>query len=181
MADVSFIAIFRRVLLFLINKVLKWLLPIPLFPAVSSVLANMVGINPLTLNNFSLQKLPTISLIPPVPIHLPTVRGIEAEAEHILSETIPLGEKVQTWRQRHLVPENVTSDAEDILHLAEKITKKSLGNGKQKRERIDHIDFDNPLGRVEKAIPDVKSAVQDVLPHAVAIPQVHPIYFNFLT
>jgi hypothetical protein len=178
MTDVSFIAIFKRVLFFVINKILKWLLPIPLFPAVSSVLANMVGINPLTLNNFSLQKLPTISLVPPNAIHLPTVPGIHgmplvSSAENIISETIPLGEKVQTWRQRHLVAENATNDAEDILHLAEKITKKSVVIGKQKRERIDHIDFDNPLRRVGKAVPDIKATVQDVIPHAV--PQVHSI------
>jgi hypothetical protein len=65
------------------------------------------------------------------------------------------------------VAENATNNAEDILQLAEKITKKSLGNAKQKRERIDHIDFDNPLGRVEKPVPDIKAAVQNVLPQAV--------------
>jgi hypothetical protein len=70
------------------------------------------------------------------------------------------------------VAENAANDHENIIQLAQKINKKSLGEGKTKRERIDHIDFDNPLGRVEKAAPEIKTAIRDV------VPQVHP--FNCL-
>ena len=169
----NFVAIIRRVVFLVVNKILKWLLPIPLFPAVSSVLANMVGINPFTLNSIALPKLPAISVIPATPIvasaipSLPVLPNQLVPPKIDLSETIPLGEKVRTWRQRHLVAENAGNDHENIIQLAQKINRKSLGDGKTKRERIDHIDFDNPLGRVEKAAPEIKTAIRDV------VPQVH--------
>jgi hypothetical protein len=169
----SFVAIIRRVVFLIVNKVLKWLLPIPLFPAVSSVLANMVGINPFTLNSVALPKLPGISVIPATPKLPSVIPGLPVLPDQLvppeidLSETIPLGEKVSTWRQRHLVAENAANDQENIIQLAQKINRKSLGEGKTKRERIDHIDFDNPLGRVAKVVPEAKTAIRDV------VPQVH--------
>jgi hypothetical protein len=139
----AIILFLQHVAFLLIRKVLQFALPLPLFPAVSSVLAKAVGIDPLALKPFTLPNvlgLPQIAIIPPSPhilprvgptmdMKVPTLGPLQVAAEEA---TIPLGEKIHTWRQNQL-----------LAHAAEipmgSLTMEEFA--KKKKTRIDQVDF----------------------------------------
>src|ERR1700738_3089014 len=94
----------------LLNRFLKVVLPIPLFPTVSSVLAQALNIDPLTLKPFPMPHLAIPPFVPFSTLKKPAVPDIAQMRKDFRKgvqkfvsegETIPLVEKVRTWRAAH--------------------------------------------------------------------------------
>lgn len=136
----------------LLNKLLKLILPIPLFPTVSSLLAQALHIDPLSLKPF---PLPTIPVAPFAPFshmrkpHIPDVGQLRKEfrkaAAVIESEggTIPINEKVRTWKVDR---PSANKEGKEAVE-------------KEGRRRIDQVEFGGAIP--ERAIPEIRSAIKE--------------------
>ena len=162
------IATFLKNLTFnLLNKFLKLVLPIPLFPTVSSVLAQALHIDPLTLKPFSMPNIPTIpSFVPFSRINKPVVpeigqlrkdfrKGVQGFVSE--GEAIPLLEKVRTWRASN-------QDAQRQWEEKRKNREREQAMEKDGRKRIDQVEFEGGIPETKSIIKDVKDSFEEVVP-----------------
>jgi hypothetical protein len=146
----------------LLNKLLKLILPIPLFPTVSSLLAQALHIDPLSLKPF---PLPTIPVAPFAPFshmrkpHIPDVGQLRGEfrkaAAVIESEggTIPINEKVRTWKV----------DSHDA-HKPSANKEGKRAEEKEGRRRIDQVEFEGAVPEIKSTIKEAKDSLQGLVP-----------------
>jgi hypothetical protein len=158
----------ERIALLFIRTVLQFLLPLPFFPTVSLVLAKAVGIDTVafqTPSPASINSLPRVSVIPATPRLFPFDSPRPAAKVPILQPldstrddtTIPLGEKVRTWRQKNILAQAT----------ARALRPPTLEESGVKRKRIDEVDFGTTIeGNPEESIGDDS--------HGVSMPQVMP-------
>jgi hypothetical protein len=156
----SLLTIVRRFLLFIARKVLSFLLPIPFFPSVTSVLATLVGINPLTLEPPSV-KIPTVlQKLLPTSFVSAFLKPAKPQFKALRSDTIELGEKVRTWRQRHLATETERKVAHEVAELTDRAKKIVT------RQNIQDLDFGGSIQKeMAKVIDDSVGALEHVYPH----------------
>lgn len=158
------ILIFQYLVFLFVRKILEFILPLPFFPAVSSILAKAVGLDPLAfqpiytrlaLPKLSLPHIPNISIIPasqrhfPFEPRIPLIKDFKVPGIPMLHSTkddatIPLGEKVHTWRQNQLLanaqPERGIMSMTDFAN-------------KNLKPTIDKIDFG--VSEIEKDVAAV--------------------------
>jgi len=150
------LALIHALTLFTARKILSFLLPIPFFPAVSSVLANLVGIDPTALKPHLLKPPPVLQN------HLPTslIPAFFSTAKTPLqSETIEPSEKIRTGRQRDILTMAEQKIADEIAHLPGL----SMDQGRKTVERpnIQTVDFG---GSLEKEVTDAIDNVESLQP-----------------
>jgi len=179
----TILLLIQRIALIFVQKFFQFILPLPFLPAVTDVLAKLVGIDSRAFQPVTLPKmaLPHISIIPASPRVLPFAppalenflpkfkKSVEVTKDDV---TIPLGEKIQTWRQNHMLAQ-ATSKQKPLVSL-EEFT--SIG-----RKRIDHVDFGEEVQHTlgEMAEEAVHSAQALVSPFSIKlihlIPAIAPV------
>lgn len=153
-------ALIHALSLFTARKILSFLLPIPFFPAVSSVLADLIGIDPITLKPHSVKLPPVLQNRLPANLIPGFLSPAKTPLQALQSETIEPSEKIRTWRQRDILTTGEQKTADEITHLLGL----SMDQGKKTVERpnIQTVDFGRSLEKeVTKAI-DIVEALEPV-------------------
>lgn len=172
----TILLLIQHIALIFVQKLLQFILPLPFLPAVTGVLAKLVGIDSRAFQPITFPKmaLPHISIIPASPRILPIAppvletflpklkKSVEVTKDDV---TIPLGEKIQTWRQNHMLAQ-ATSQQKPLISL-EDFT--SIG-----RKRIDHVDFGEEvkhnLGEMaDEAVHSARALVPQVFPFSTQL------------
>jgi hypothetical protein len=139
-------ALARRLFFLIAHKVLSFLLPIPFFPTVSGVLANLIGLDPLTFKHPSFTLPPALTKFLPKNLVPGFLRPSKPPFKALESETIELGEKIRTWRQRDIVRGAERKVAEEIAELPG-LSMIQKGKKTMERPNIQNVEFD---GSVQK-------------------------------
>ena len=144
-----FILILVRFAFVIANKVLLFLLPLPFFPNVSVALAKFVGIPPLTLNQLKF-NLPIPNLLSFIPSFMRKSDKTPQMKPVITEPTISIGEKIRTWRQRHLIEaRGITARMEVVPQV-------------KSRKKIENVEFEAPIQGINKIVCESIEALQQV-------------------
>ena len=183
----TLLSFIKRLIFSVLTKLLQLILPIPLFPAVSSALAQAFNIDPLTLSRLQPPNLPNIprpSMFPgrlPMPsqVQVPLKQELDALRKDMTGlasadETIPLLEKVRSWRAfHHDQGKEWHERAEKSRAEVERFTQIGGGVGAvvrntteagTRRRKIQHIEFDNPVAETKSIIKDAKDSFEKFSP-----------------
>src|SRR5271170_7761306 len=158
-----FILITRRIIQFIARQILLFILPIPFFPSISALLAKSVGIDPLSLKSFNLpkplQSIQTITtnltrFVPKfiMPKQTQTRAAIPAET------SISIGEKIRTWRQRHLGDKAMDEKGKEVQIEEEW----QIPKPKSVRKKVDEVEFENPIHEMQRVLEEGVTAIQKV-------------------
>lgn len=148
--------IVRQLTIFLLRKLAKFLLPIPLFPRLSNILAKFVGL-----------KTTTSTPVRPNPSN-PNPQQPDPVAMHKIDLThrSVAEERLKTWRQRNLLELSIhareAETAEDVVPGEE--SSPSRTTIKTPRIRIDHIEFESHVENRGVRGNDAKETVLGVPP-----------------
>ena len=148
----NFVLAIRRFAFFVAANVLFHLLPLPLFPNVSVLLAKSVGIDPLVLNPVNLQ-LPRFNLsflLSPFMFKQNEDKPIKKSTAEA---TISLGEKIRTWRQRNLIEAKGVTPPIDVVPPS-----------KNSRKPIEQVEFEAPIQALTRTVSDSMEALHQVRP-----------------
>jgi len=165
----TLIALLRRLAFTLLTKLLQLVLPLPLFPAISSTLAQAFNLPVLTPSIPALQ-LPSLappSLAPRAIIHKEraALQGLETEVAKgigAVEETMPLAEKVRSWRAfQHDGHGNWGG--------------KDGQTGGGGRPRIEEVEFlEGQGGQVGRVVKEAKKTLEGIVPKVCSRPSDSP-------
>jgi hypothetical protein len=163
-------AVASHLVLFIARKVLSFLLPIPFFPAVSGVLANLVGLDPLTFKHPPFALPPALTKLLPTNLVPSFLRPTKPPFKALESGTIELGEKIRTWRQRDIVTGAERKLAEELAELPG-LSMLEKGKKTAARPNIQNVEFDGsvPKGDLKPDAPRTEE-IEEVraLPHGLS-------------
>lgn len=155
--------IVNHLLLLIARKILSFLLPIPFFSNVSVVLATLVGINPLTLKPPSIKLPPILTQFLTSKLIPDFLRPSKPPLQALQSETIELGEKIRTWRQRDILTAAERKFADDIASLSGLPMDRAKKTGE--RPNIQKIEFGGTAeNEMTKVLADSIEALHHVSP-----------------
>jgi hypothetical protein len=177
----TILIIIRHLTIVLLRKLAKFLLPIPLFPRLSNILAKFVGLK--TTTSTPVRPKPSN----PKPHHPDPVAMHKIDLTHrSVAE-----ERLKTWRQRNLLELSIhareAETAEDAAPAEE--SSPSRITIKTPRIRVDHVEFeshvesrgvrgndakDTVFGVPPTTNPDLPSRVLPVHP-SIGIPVIHDV------
>lgn len=140
----TLLAVARHLFLLIARKVLSFLLPIPFFPAVSGVLANLVGLDPLTFTQPSFRLPPALTKLFPANLVPRFLRPSKPPFKALDSGTIELNEKIHTWRQRDFVTGVERKVAEEIAQLPG-LSMLDKGKKTPARQNIQNVEFERAV------------------------------------
>jgi len=170
----TLIALLRRLAFTLLTKLLQLVLPLPLFPAISSTLAQafnlpvLPALPSLQLPSLQLPSLAPPSLAPRAIIHKEraALQGLETEVAKgigAVEETMPLAEKVRSWRAfQHDGHGNWGG--------------KDGQTGGGGRPRIEEVEFlEGQGGKMGSVVKEAKKTLEGIVPKVSFIPQTPPL------
>jgi hypothetical protein len=184
----TIIALVRRIAFSLVTKFLQLVLPLPLFPAVSSLLAQAFGIDPLTLSSL---HIPTIPIPPfaPLTFHDPMAgkkvsppfkqdlaslrqefeKGANAAVVNSEAETMPLLEKVRSWRAFNHDNHRMWQGRVERRRNSQGEGGNSAGtpeNGGGARRPIDQVEFnsEDPASESKSVLKEAKDSMEALIP-----------------
>ena len=150
--------VIHRIALFMARQLLKFLLPIPLFPNTSLVLAVYVGLSSVNLNPASLPVRLYSHLPGPLRKIISKIVGTpntQVQPDYgTENSSMDLSEKISTWRQHDL--EAAKLEAGEIDGSRRHALAKPQA---PKHTRIDQVDFEMPIQGIDKMIA---GSVQDL-------------------
>ena len=150
------LALIQTLFLSIARGAVSFLLPIPFFPAVSSVLANLVGIDPKTLKPNSLKLPPVLQKFAPTNLIPALLNPEKAQAPPLQSVTIEPGQKNRAWRQL-TAERKITDEGAHLPGLSMDQGKKTL-----ERPNIQTVDFGGSPEKEATKVVDTVDALQPV-------------------
>lgn len=143
-----FILIIRRLAVFIVTKVLLFLLSLPIIPYVSLILAKFTGV-PLALKQLKVILRPLIFLSF-IPLFIrkrdraPQMKPVTAEPK------ISIGERIRTWRQRYSVEARRLTARPEVVPPG------------KSRKKIEHVECEAPSQEINKIVCESLEALEPV-------------------